>query len=936
MAASLALAGAAGCTPAPTLPEKIVPYVRKPEDLLPGKPLHFATAMPFAGYGTGLIVTSDQGRPIKIEGNPRHPASLGATDVFIEASILSLYDPDRSKSIMYRGAISTLDSFVSVASDNIDRFKANGGAGLRLLSGTITSPSEGAMIQQILRQYPNARWHQYEPVNNDNARQGEQMAFGRFADTIYHFDKADVVLSLDSDFLYWGPAHLRYTREFSDRRVVSPGQQTMNRLYVFESVPTITGMKADHRIPLRPSEISRFAVALAASLSVAGVQAEGWKDPWFEPLVRDLQAHRGATIVIPGQSQPPHVHALAHAMNAQLGNVGQTVEYREPVELQAAVHSDSIRQLTQEMANGQVQMLVMWNVNPIYDAPAELKFADTLKKVPLSISHGLFYDETAAVVDWHVPAHHYLEAWGDLRSYDGTVSIVQPLIEPLYETRSTHEFLSVFAGTAIRSNYEMVRDYWSSQHVGSDFEGFWTQALQEGIIPDARLTPATLNLTPRIPQGRIPATAPNTTNELEVLFRPDPNLYDGRFANNAWLLELPQPITHLTWDNAVLIGPKTAEKLQAYQNDVVEVTLNGRKVTGAVFVIAGQSENTLCLNLGWGRQRAGQNGSERGFAAYGLRTSADGWNVQGGQLRKVGQKYELVSTRDHHGIHDRHMVRHLTQADYASYPDMIKRETEVPAPDETLYDPYVNIDYAWGMSVDLSRCVGCNACVIACQAENNIPIVGKTECARGREMHWMRIDTYFEGNEDNPEAFFQPMFCQHCENAPCEYVCPVEATSHSSEGLNEMTYNRCIGTRYCSNNCPYKVRRFNFFQYTVWDVPSLQLLYNPDVTVRSRGVMEKCTYCVQRINRGRIDALKEDRKIRDGEVLTACQQACPANALVFGNLLDQNSGVFKHRSEQRNYAVLADLNTRPRTNYLATLKNPNPDIASFDTAHRNG
>ena len=980
MAASLALAGVEGCTPAATLPEKIVPYVQAPEDVLPGRPLHFATAMPFAGYGVGLIVKSHEGRPIKVEGNPRHSASLGATDVFAQASILDLYDPDRAKSVTNRGAISTFGAFVSALSPRLEELQSRDGAGLRFLSGRITSPSEGALIDAILRRFPKADWHQYEPVNDDNARAGSRMAFGRYVDSVYHLDRADVIVSLDSDFLYWGPAHLRHTRDFAARCVFNPADGSgrgMNRLYVLESTPTVTGFKADHRISMSPSKIGELTTAIASRLGVAGAPGQELNEQWFEPMMRDLKSHGSSSIVIAGETQPPFVHALVHAINEKLGNTGHTVEYMEPVEMRPVEQFASLRELAQAMQSGQVDTLIMLDVNPSYSAPADLEFSKNLENVKLRVSHSLYYDETAAACHWHVPKHHYLETWGDVRAYDGSVSIVQPLIVPLYETKSSHEFLSIFLGNPTRSNYDLVREFWVGQYKGEEFESFWEQSLQEGVVQNIALSdplPASLEASPYrarasrpaspLTRGRITSTtawtysppregetasaasgggqfrtpqAPPGPGNLDVLFRPDASVYDGSFANNAWLQELQHPLTHLTWDNAVLIGPKTAHDLHANSEDMVDLVVNGRQITGAVWVIPGQPENVVTVHLGWGRKVSGRNGMERGFNAYALRTSDNPWHATGGRIRKRGEKYKLATTRDHHVTEGRHMVRHMTVDDYAKDAGLIQRETHQPKPDQTMYPAYENIDYAWGMSVDLSRCVGCNACIVACQAENNVPTVGKNEVARGREMHWMRIDTYFEGPAAEPDAYFQPMFCQHCETAPCEYVCPVEATTHSAEGINEMTYNRCIGTRYCSNNCPYKVRRFNFFQYAAWDIPSLKLLYNPDVTVRSRGVMEKCTYCIQRINRTRIDALKADRKIQDGEVLTACQQACPANALVFGNLLDENSRVRKLKSEPRNYGVLAEYNTRPRTTYLAALKNPNPEIAGFETAqHNNG
>jgi Fe-S-cluster-containing dehydrogenase component len=933
MAASMALAGVAGCSASASLPEKIVPYVRPPEELLPGIPLYFATAMPFAGYGIGLIVKSHEGRPTKIEGNPRHPASLGATDVFAQASILDLYDPDRAKTATHHGAISTSGAFVTAISSDLERFKASGGEGLRFLSGVVTSPSETALIQQILKTFPGARWHTYEPVHSDNVRAGSRMAFGKYLDTIYRFDLADTIVSLDADFLAAGPARLRYTRDFADRRVQAPDGTSMNRLYAFESTPGITGAKADHRVALRASEITNLAQTIASRLGLGGSAGDIGNEYWFEPMIRDIDSHRGSTIITAGPTQPAVVHALVHAINEKLGNTNKTVIYVDPVESQPAEQADSLRELVHDMRDGKVDSLVVLDANPVYNAPADLEFSKSLSRVRQKVSYSLYFDETAANCDWHIPCHHYLEAWGDVRAYDGTVSIIQPLIVPLYQSKSRQEFLSIFLGQPARSNYEIVRDFWNKSYEGEDFEGFWEQVLQDGIVSDSQ-RPAVRPIVD-LKSSTINAIDQSVTaGGIEIQFRQDPSLYDGSFANNVWLQELPHPMTKLTWDNAVMLSPRTAGTLQVGNEDKVNVDLDGRQITGAVWIVPGHPDDSASMHLGWGRRRAGTHGTERGFSAYELRTMSAPWNAAGGGIRKAGGKYQLVSTQDHHGLHGRHMVRHLSASEYEQDPGAVRDQTEVPAPDDTMYPRYSNVDYAWGMSVDLSRCVGCNACVTACQAENNIPVVGKNEVSRAREMHWMRIDSYYEGSPENPSIYFQPMFCQHCETAPCELVCPVEATTHSAEGINEMTYNRCVGTRYCSNNCPYKVRRFNFFQYTVWDVPSLKLLYNPDVTVRSRGVMEKCTYCIQRINRSRINALKEDRLIRDGEMVTACQQACPANALVFGNLLDHNSRVVNLKAEPRDYSVLADYNTRPRTTYLAALKNPNPDIEGLETARR--
>jgi len=911
----MAMASLTGCAAAP--PEKIVPYVRDPENLLPGTPQFFATAMPCNGYGFGLIGKTHEGRPTKLEGNPDHPASLGATDIYAQASLLTLYDPERAQTVTRAAAISTWDDFVTGLQPQLVQHNVNGGDGLRILTETVTSPTLANQLQQLLRKFPKARWHQYEPINRDNARAGARLAFGRYVDTQYRFEDADVIVSLDSDFLTREPGKLLYARAFARRRKAAPGENTLNRLYVFESSPTITGVRADHRYRVKSGDIPRVAQAIAKALS--GGTVETVLQPSLTPLIEDLQQHQGRSIVLAGDEQIPEVHALTHYLNKRVGNAGKTVLYTEPAEVQPVQQTQSLRELADDIVTNRVVTLIILNGNPVYNAPADLEFGKRLVHVPLRIHHSLYYDETSQLCQWHVPDSHYLESWGDVRAFDGTVSIIQPLILPLYESRTSYELMSVLLGDPSRSNYDIVRDFWQRSHSGSDFELFWDRALKRGVVPNTQTAAVTVSPRDIAPQAADHATQQNT---LEIVFRPDPSLFDGRWANNAWLQELPKPITRLTWDNAALISPATAKRLNIASDDVVELEAGNLKLASAVHVWPGVADESITVYLGCGRSRGGQVGTNRGFNGYAIRTSAAMSIISGVQIRKTETSYKLVTTQAHHEMDHRHIARSITAAEYAKERDSIREEGYVPKPHETLYPPHTSLDYAWGMTVDLSACIGCNACVIACQAENNIPVVGKEEVARSREMHWIRIDAYTSGDPENPDIHFEPMLCQHCEMAPCELVCPVEATSHSAEGINEMTYNRCVGTRYCSNNCPYKVRRFNFFQYTEWNIPQFKMLYNPDVTVRSRGVMEKCTYCIQRINRARINAKVADRKIQDGEVLTACQQVCPAEAIIFGNLLDPNAPVTRSRAEPRNYGVLEELNTRPRTTYLARLTNP--------------
>ncbi len=922
MAASLALAGLSGCIGQPR--EKIVPYVRQPEQIIPGKPLFFASAMPLSGVAIGVLVESHLGRPTKVEGNPDHPASLGATDAFAQASVLTLYDPDRSQSVTQQRQKSRWEDFVKEFRGALDAQRTRRGSGLRLLTETVTSPTLASQLRTILTQFPSAKWHQYEPANRDHVRAGAQLAFGQVVESLYRFENADVILALDADFLSCGPGHLRYVREFSARRRVTLGRTTMNRLYAVESTPSITGAKADHRLPLRAAEIEGIARAVAAGLGVSAPSTVPSSVPakWITALVRDLQQHRGSSLVIAGDHQPPVVHALAHAMNQALGNVGKTIIYTDSIEANPVDQLSSLRELVADMDAGRVEMLVMLGGNPMFTAPVDLQFGERLKKVGLRIHLSLYDDETSAQCQWHIPEAHYLESWSDARAYDGTLSIIQPLIAPLYGGKSAHELLALFAEQGERSAHDIVRNYWKSQTAASSFETFWRSALHDGVVPNTALTPKSVQLKFEDRVSKVESQA----STLEINFRTDPTIYDGQFANNGWLQELAKPLTKLTWDNAALVSPATAERLKLANEEVVELLYEGRMVRAPIWILPGHADNSITVHLGYGRTRAGRVGTGAGFNAYGLRTSSAPWFGNGLDIRKSGERIALATTQQHHSIEGRNILRSGTLQEYQANPNFVRdMEGEAHAP-ISLYPPRKYEGYAWGMAVDINACIGCNACVVACQAENNIPIVGKEQVLKNREMHWLRVDRYYQGRLDNPQTYHQPVPCMHCENAPCEVVCPVAATTHSDEGLNDMTYNRCVGTRYCSNNCPYKVRRFNFLQYSDWETSSLKLLANPDVTVRSRGVMEKCTYCVQRINAARIAAEKEGRPIRDGDVITACQAVCPADAIVFGNVNDPNSRVTKLKAASLNYAMLGELNTRPRTTYLAALRNPNPEL----------
>jgi molybdopterin-containing oxidoreductase family iron-sulfur binding subunit len=924
MGASLALAGLNACTSQPE--EPIVPYARSPEALVPGQPLFFATALSLSGFATGVVAESHMGRPTKIEGNTQHPASLGATDVFLQASVLSLYDPDRSQTVQQAGRVRTWNALLTELNRALEAQRPTAGAGLRILTETVTSPTLAHQLRQLRTLFPQAIWHQYEPVGRDTARAGARLAFGEDVQTTYRFDQAQVVLALEADVLAAGPGHLSYARTFMRHRQVRQGQTTMNRLYVVESTPSLTGAIADHRLPLRASEVADFARAVAQVLE--GDQASAASLPygqWVTAIAQDLQQHRGASLVVAGDAQAPIVHALAHAMNHRLGNVDQTVRYTDPVEVESVDQMASLQQLVSDMAAGKVELLVILGGNPVYTAPADLQFSEHLNKVKLRVHLGLYDDETAALCHWHIPEAHALETWSDGRAYDGTVSLVQPLIAPLYGGKSVHELLAVLMGQPERTSHQIVREYWQSQYRGDDFEMFWRTTLHDGAMAGTALPPRQLMYrggeVATLTASMVSAPA---SGALELVFRPDATVWDGRFANNGWLQELPEPLTKLAWDNAALVSPATAARLTLRNGDVVELRYERRMVRAPVWMVPGQADGVVTLPLGYGRWRAGHVGTGVGYNAYALRTTDALWFANGLEVRATGTRHPLATTQQHHSMEGRHLVRVGTLEQFVAQPHFVHDLGHTPETLPSLYPAYPYGGYAWGMVIDLSACLGCNACTIACQAENNIPIVGKDEVARGREMHWLRIDRYYHGDLDNPATYHQPVLCMHCENAPCEVVCPTAATVHSSEGLNDMIYNRCIGTRYCANNCPYKVRRFNFFQYADYDTLSLKLLRNPDVTVRTRGVMEKCTYCIQRITAARIAAKKEDRPIRDGEVITACQAACPTQAIVFGNINDPDSQVAKLKASPLNYGLLAELGTRPRTTYLARLRNPNP------------
>ena len=954
MGASLALAGVSACTRQPQ--EKIVPYVRQPEEIIPGRPLFFATAMPLGGFGQPLLAENHMGRPTKLEGNPEHPASLGGTDIFGQTAVLALYDPDRSRNIIGRGQVRTWTSFVTAMQAAANSQHGTQGQSLRLLTEPITSPSLVDQIETLRATFPNMKWHQWDPVF------GAPQGGAPETTALYHFEKADVVVSLDADFLGCGPGAVRYSKDFAARRRIGTPQDRQNRLYVAEPTPTITGAKAEHRLAIKARDVHALGAALASAVGAGGAAAGGLSDTatrWIQAVAADLQAHRSTSVVIAGDEQPAAVHALARAMNDALGNTGATVTYLPRIAASPADGTRSVAELVTDMNAGQVELLVILGANPVFTAPADLKFAEALNRVATRVHMGLYADETAELCHWHIPEAHFLETWGDVRSFDGTVSLIQPLVAPLYDGRNPLEILAIMNGAPGQSAMDLVKEYWARVFDGgvagmtartrdgqafASADAMWRTALHDGFIASTSRLPAFAGAggvpaesSAPSPAGAAaqpapPAAPPNPTG-MEILFRPDPHVLDGRFINNGWLQELPRPLSKITWDTAAYLSVQTADRLGVGRGDIIEISYNNATARLPVWVMPGTADDVVVVHFGYGRRRTGRVGSGLGTDTFVLRTSAAPWFDGGVQVTVTGDSYVLASTQNHFSMENRHPVRVVTAEEYRTNPASVAAQGHNRPPENmTLYHPGEhphgrNAQHRWAMAIDLNACTGCGVCVAACVAENNIPVVGKSQIERSREMHWIRVDTYFEGDPSAPEGMYQqPVPCMQCEAAPCEPVCPVAATVHSDEGLNDMVYNRCVGTRYCSNNCPYKVRRFNFMLYADFSTPELMGQRNPDVTIRSRGVMEKCTYCVQRINHARIDEKTSGQPIQDGDIQTACQQACPSDAIVFGDLNDPKSQVVQLKAQQRNYGLLEDLNTRPRTTYLAVVKNPNPDL----------
>lgn len=966
MGASLGLAGVSACR---WQEEKLLPFSRKPVGSVPGVPKHYATAMELGGYASGLLVTAYEGRPVKIEGNPQHPASLGASSVHAQAAVLEMYDPDRSTGLVRHqngeAAGQEWHDFASFLAPLVTQLKSDGGAGLRILSEATSSPTVHALKARLLSTYPKAKWVEFEAVSRDNAWLGTAMLYGKPYRTHLALDHAKVLLTLDDELLVGHPTAVRYARDYATARKVNNG--SMLRHYAVESRYSVTGAMADHRLAVRSEQIKAFVLALTAEILSnpkisVGADMQAYKEAvrggflaaeatekFVRGLARDLVANLGQCAVTVGAGQPAEVQALVQQLNVLLAAVGQTVRYSAEPDAGRESHISGITGLVQEMASGQVSTLVMLGGNPVYNTPAELKFAEALAKVPNSIHLSLYQNETSQSATWHLPQAHFLESWGDCRSYDGTLSVVQPLIDPLYKGKTSAEVVALLLGEEAKGR-DLVRQHFMSSHA-VDGDKMWRQALHDGVVAGSQWTfevppMKALATKPNVTPREIAVEVPN--GELEVTFWPDASVYDGRFANSGWLQELPDFMTKLTWDNAALISTQLAESLGIKHEAMLKLTVAGRELEVAAYVMPGQAAHSIALFLGYGRSEAGHVAGSKihdvdpvGFDTYRLQGLGAANFVAGLNVAATGAKYALATTQDHHAIdkvgfegrEDRLdvLVREGTLDEFTANPNFAEERVEHPPLESLWTEKSYESGHKWGMSIDLNACIGCNSCVTACQAENNIPVVGKDEVIHGREMHWIRIDRYFSGEMENPKVVHQPLPCQQCENAPCEQVCPVGATMHTQEGLNDMVYNRCIGTRYCSNNCPYKVRRFNYFNYhKELEKPQnsiLKMMYNPEVTVRARGVMEKCTYCVQRIQAAKITAKNERRPIKDGEVVSACAQACPTGAIVFGDLNDKSSEVAQKHADVRVYSLLSELNTKPRTVYLARVRNPNPELS---------
>jgi molybdopterin-containing oxidoreductase family iron-sulfur binding subunit len=934
MAASAAFSSLAGCVP-PS--EEIVPYVDMPEGLVPGKPRFYATAGSTSGGGYGILVESHEGRPTKIEGNPDHPMSLGATDAAAQADILDLYDPARSDATLHRDTIAPWDVFVARFTARLRTHRAQGGSGLAVLVAPIVSPTLAAQIDDLQRQMPRAAVYRHNPLPDEARLDGTKETFGRRLVPFLHLDRAQVALFVDADVLSDPATGVRYARDFSRQRRARDGTAQFSRAYAVETATTITGASCDHRLALAPREIDGFVRALAGRLGVGpAAEAPRQASSTLDAVVADLRSQPGRGVIVGGRSLSPELHDLINRMNVHLGAPGSSISYLPPIDADPD-RGRGLERLLTDIEAGGVETLVVLGANPAYSAPDIAAVSDAFGRVDFSVHHGLYADETARVCEWHVPAAHFLEDWSDVRAADGTASIVQPLIRPLKGGKSVHEIAAMLTGAPHTASHALVqatwRQVWQEAGAGLSFEDWWRRVLHDGTVPGTAF--AAVPVSPRTRDDPSPPStppgAPPEDGTFELVLAPDPYLWDGARAANAWLQELPRPITKLVWENALHLSPADAAALEVSERDVVSLEAGERRISAPVVVEPGQAKGVATLHFGYGRTRAGPVGTGRGVSAYALRADNRTYTVAGARLVPTGGRRELLQTQHDFSRPDPQTDEVITLEDYLGH-----EATPADAPPASLYPERLDdTGYGWAMVIDESLCIGCSACVAACQAENNIPVVGPDEVANHRIMHWLRVDTHQVPDDPTPTRF-QPVPCMQCETAPCEPVCPVEASVHDHEGLNDQVYNRCIGTRFCQSGCPYKVRRFNFYDYSSRqpqagegsaEGPSLlEALKNPDVTVRGRGVMEKCTYCVQRISAARRDADIRGGEIEDGALKTACQAVCPTEAIAFGNKNDADAEVSRLRGERHEYSLLDHLGTRPRTTYLKRVVNRSPAL----------
>lgn len=911
MGASLALAGLTGCNAAPH-PDAL-PYVTQPDDLVLGTPKAYATAVTFAGYAQPVLGLTHEGRPTKLEGLPEHPACRGGADAITQAALLGLYDPDRSKAPRRAGRPVAWPAFDAAMVENAAQLEARGGEGFRLLTRQTSSPTFARQLAEMQQRWPKARWHVLEPVNHDLRLQATRLAFGRPLQLQPRFEACRAIVSFDDDFLGPGPHQTHNGRAWSQARRAFQNGEAPARLLVVEPAPSLTGAMAGDRLIASADQVERLLLTLAGRLGAGPpLEAEltARQAQWIAAAAEALQQNRAGALVLAGAHCEPAVQAVALRLNQHLGGAGQTLGFSEPVLLEPPDGARSFEALTEDLAAGRVDTLAILDANPLYAAPADLDFPRALQKARLRLHAGLHFDETAAECHWHAPLEHDLETWADARAVDGRPSLIQPLVRPFYSVRARSVLLENLQGRLGGEPRGLLLATWADR-LGDAADPRWRTALARGFVdePAPEVTPAAA--------AAVTPPTPTRGEGISVLFRPDPCVWDGALANNPWLQELPKPFSKLTWDNAVLIAPALAAQLGARSGDVLRVSAAGRIVEGPAWITPGLERRTIVVHLGYGRRLPGLMANGLGYDAYPLRTARAPWRADGAAVVHTGRKLALANTQLHTAMEGFDFVRTAPRSAVEPGPP--------PRPQPSFYPPRLSGSPQWGMAIDTDVCIGCNACITACDAENNVPMVGKAQVAMGRQMHWMRLDLYHEGGAEDPAFFHQPVPCMHCEQAPCEMGCPVNAAVHSSDGMNLQVYNRCIGTRTCSSFCPYKVRRFNWFDYTRDDAPELRAARNPEVTVRSRGIMEKCTYCVQRIEKARIQAKVEKRPIRDGEVRTACQQTCPTEAIVFGDVSDPGSAVSRLKAQQRNYALLEEANTRPRTTYLARLEDGPPD-----------